>query len=629
MTIRRPATAPVVFLVGAALAGAAVTAQAQSIGDLQGSSHTSPFVNSSVSNIAGIVTALDNIGFWMQDAGDGNALTSDGIYVFVGSASKPTVGDAVSVNGRVQEFRTAASNLSTTEINATSGASGNWALTTSGNALPAAAVIGTGFLPPTAIAPNVGNVETALGYQLQPQQYSMDFFESLEGMRVSLPAAVAVAPRNRFGEVSVVASAQIGTPGTITAPRGGVVIGPGQFNGQRLYLDDRLVATPLVNSGAQLAGVVGVLDYSFSNYKLYLTQSATVVSDSLARESASIDPSRFGMASYNVRNLGGDASAARMAAVAGQIKDTLGAPSLIALQEIQDDNGATDNGVVSADLTLGRLTTELNLQTGRNYQFVAVNPVDGADGGLPGANIRQAFLYDTSRVSFAGVVGGALDATTAVAGPGGQIQFNLGAGRIDPTNTAFDNNRKPLVSEFLVDGQQIIVVANHFNSKAGDEPLYGPNQEPARSSDALRLAQAQAVGSFVAGLLAINPHANIIVTGDLNDLQFASTLQPLTDAGLTNLTSLLPEGERYTYNFEGNLEALDHMFVSANLLAKGELAYDIVHANAEFIDQVSDHDPLLLTMNIAAVPEPETYALMLAGLGVLSFAVRRGTCTKS
>ncbi|MDH3461456.1 MAG: PEP-CTERM sorting domain-containing protein, partial [Burkholderiaceae bacterium] len=113
------------------------------------------------------------------------------------------------------------------------------------------------------------------------------------------------------------------------------------------------------------------------------------------------------------------------------------------------------------------------------------------------------------------------------------------------------------------------------------------------------------------------------------DLQFASTLQPLTDAGLTNLTSLLPEGERYTYNFEGNLEALDHMFVSANLLAKGELAYDIVHANAEFIDQVSDHDPLLLTMNIAAVPEPETYALMLAGLGVLSFAVRRGTCTKS
>jgi predicted extracellular nuclease len=281
---------------------------------------------------------------------------------------------------------------------------------------------------------------------------------------------------------------------------------------------------------------------------------------------------------------------------------------------------------VAADVTLGRLTTELNLQTGRNYQWVTVNGVNNADGGQPGGNIRQAFLYDTARVSFAGVVGGALDAVTAVADAGGQIQLNLGAGRIDPTNTAFANSRKPLVTEFTADGQQIIVIANHFNSKGGDQPLYGPAQAPTLGSEAQRLAQAQAVGSFVQGLLAINPNANIVVTGDFNDFQFAGTLAPLGAAGLTNLTDTLAEGERYTYNFQGNLQALDHMFVSPNLLGQGGLVYDIVHANAEFADQISDHDPLLLTMSIVPAPVPEagTLAMMLLGLlGLAAMARRR------
>ena len=51
-------------------------------------------------------------------------------------------------------------------------------------------------------------------------------------------------------------------------------------------------------------------------------------------------------------------------------------------------------------------------------------------------------------------------------------------GRIDPTNTAFANSRKPLAGEFTYNGNTLFVVANHFNSKGGDEPLYGKNQPP-------------------------------------------------------------------------------------------------------------------------------------------------------
>ena len=280
-------------------------------------------------------------------------------------------------------------------------------------------------------------------------------------------------------------------------------------------------------------------------------------------------------------------------------------------------------GLPAADITLNNLAGALNTATGRSYAWVSVTPDNNTDGGQLGGNIRQAFMYDSSRVSFSGVVGAAADAMTASADANGQIVFNLGAGRVDPGNSAWDASRKPMVTEFTVDGQQLIVIANHFNSKGGDAPLYGPNQPPDNVSEAQRLLQAQALGSFVEGLLAINPLANIVVTGDFNDFQFADTLAPLAAAGLTNMTNTLAANERYTYAYEGNLQALDHMFVSPNLVAKGGLVYDIVHANAEFSDQLSDHDPTLLTFALAPVPEPEAFAMLLAGLGLIAAVVRR------
>jgi len=608
---------------------AATAAQAQLIGEIQGTRHLSTFNNVSVSSIAGIVTATDGNGFWMQDSGDGNSITSDAIYVFRGTASKPLVGDAVSVTGRVQEFRpgNTATNLTTTQINASSTFSGNWTRVSAGNPLPAATILGSGGLfAPGPIAAPVGSVEAA-SYSLQPTQYSMDFYESLEGMRVALPQATSVAPRNSFGEVAVMPTSQLNAPGFVNSSRGASVLNGVHFNGQKLFIDDRLAATPVVNAGARIDNIVGVMDFSFGNPKLYVTQAPVLVSNDLQRQiAAPLSTGQFGIGSYNVENLGGNATQARIDAVAGQITLNMAAPHIVSLQEIQDNNGATNDGTVGADLTLSRLAAAVNAQApGRNYAWLTVNPQNNTDGGQPGGNIRQAFLYDTTRVSFSGVVGGALDAITPIAAAGGQVSFNLGAGRVDPGNAAFASSRKPLVTEFTVDGVQLIVIANHFNSKGGDEPLYQPDQPPDRPSEVQRLAQAHALAAFVSSVLAINPNANIVLTGDLNDFQFADTLAPLSAAGLTNLMSLLPAGERYTYSFEGNAQALDHMFVSANLLANAGWAFDVVHANSEFIDQVSDHDPLLLRLDLvpAPVPEPATWLMMALGMAGLVARARR------
>ncbi|MCZ4305321.1 endonuclease/exonuclease/phosphatase family protein [Zoogloeaceae bacterium G21618-S1] len=607
-------------IVCVCLACFGASSHALTIGEIQGESHLSAYQGQTVGGVDGIVTAIDLHGFWMQDLlPDGNALTSDGIYVFTNSRGRPTVGDRVLVSGRVDEYRPggAATNLSITELNASFGAHA-WTLQSSGNALPAAIQIGNGGLlaPTTAIAPDVGNVETS-GQRLAPSLYAMDFYESLEGMRVSMGSAAVVGPNAKYGEIAVISHDQLGA--TLSSARGGATVQSDNFNPHRLILDDALRSTPIVNVGDSLANVTGVIHYSFSNYKLNLTDEPTVIAGNLLPEVlAPVASNRLAIASYNVENLGGNAAQSRFDSIAGQIIGNLGSPQLIALQEVQDNNGATDNGTTASDTSLERLTQAVRDAGGRDYGYVVIDPVNKADGGQPGGNIRNAYLYDKSVVSFAGAVGGATEAVGVL--PDGTL--SLDAGRVDPNNPAFVDSRKPLAAQFRINGENFVLVNNHFSSKGGDEPLFGPDQAPERGSEAARTAQAQAVANFVGDLLAADAGAKLIVLGDLNDFQFADTLAPLTSAGLINLTDILPEGERYTYIYEGNAQALDHMFVSAALLANGSLNYDIVHANAEFANQISDHDPLLLTIAMP-VPEPETYALMLGGLGVLGAIGRR------
>ena len=57
--------------------------------------------------------------------------------------------------------------------------------------------------------------------------------------------------------------------------------------------------------------------------------------------------------------------------------------------------------------------------------------------------------------------------------------------------------------------------------------------------------------------------------------------------------------ERYSYVFDGNSQAIDHTLVAGGLLSRPH-EYDPVHVNAEFFDQVSDHDPQVTGVTFAA-----------------------------
>jgi hypothetical protein len=182
------------------------------------------------------------------------------------------------------------------------------------------------------------------------------------------------------------------------------------------------------------------------------------------------------------------------------------------------------------------------------------------------------------------------------------VWLSFSPGRIDPTNAAWTNSRKPLVGEFTYNGQTLLVIDNHLIAKSGDQPLFGRFQPPALPTERQRLAQTQVLSAFVRQVLSLHPAANIVVLGDLNDFEFSAPLKTLTEAGLTNLAETLPPTERYSYVFEGNSQALDHILVSEHLMQTAQPAYDVVHVNAEYATRVSDHDPVLVRLTMLTGP---------------------------
>jgi predicted extracellular nuclease len=119
-------------------------------------------------------------------------------------------------------------------------------------------------------------------------------------------------------------------------------------------------------------------------------------------------------------------------ALAHQIVDHLLSPDVIALEEIQDNSGATDNGMVEADVTLGQLVAAIAAAGGPAYEWRQINPVDDQDGGQPGGNIRVGFMFRTDRgVAFVDRPGGSpTTPTSVVSGASGpELSVSPGAHR--------------------------------------------------------------------------------------------------------------------------------------------------------------------------------------------------------
>ncbi len=553
--------------------------------EIQGAGHVSPHLGARV-RTSGIVTAVAPNGFYLQDAaGDGDDLTSDGIFVYTRKKPGVAAGDAVSVAGKVGEYvpggaRT--NNLSVTQV----GGSPSVSVASSGNPLPPPVVVGaSGRRPPAVIIDDDGFSH------FDPVFDGIDFYESLESMRVTIAAARAVAPTTRFGEIYVLADRGAGASGRNR--RGGLTLSPGDFNPERLQIDDSLMpgSMPEVDTGDRLGDVTGVVGYRFGNFEVLPSTAPTPVPGSLEPEGTTLagDSSHLLIASFNLLNLDpndgdGDADIAdgRFAALAAQIVGSLNSPDILALQEVQDNSGSEDDGKTAADRTLRTLIDAIAGAGGPAYSAIDNPPADGKDGGQPGGNIRVCFLYNAGRVELIGQ----------------PLRLEDGDGE-----DAFERARTPLQATFRFAGERIVLINNHLTSRGGSSPLFGALQPPSIGGLDKRVAQAEFLKAHVDGLLAADPEARIVLLGDFNEFRFGAPMAILegTYGGgpqlLFNLADGLPAAERYSYIYEGNSQELDHMLASRALLDLGR-RFGVVHLNCEFSGAPSDHDPLVARLRL-------------------------------
>lgn len=581
------------------------TGTSSTIEEIQGTSFESPLVGEQVKDVKGVVTAVNgSVGFWIQSTTpDNNPRTSEGLYVY-GGAGMVKAGDDVTVAGKVTEYRPGGvdnGNLTTTELGNV-----NVQVNSSGNALPEPVLIGSkGHVPPAQVIQlgDPGNVETA-GLTLKPKKNALDFWESLEGMRIQENDAKAVGPtETSYGETPIVPA---NTKDVTWTPDGGVLYRSYDTpNAMRLILSDALLPKGSVapaNTGDTYQGVTaGVLDYNFGNFTLMATQAGQRQNGGTKRDvAAPPNKKQAAVATFNVENLAPSDPQTKFDRLAGQITTNLASPDVLAIEEIQDNTGATDDGTVDSTQTTDKLIAAIKAAGGPSYKAEWINPVNDQDGGQPGGNIRSVFLYRSDRgMTFVPKAGGTSTNSVAVTGKGKWASINYSPGRIDPTNSAWDDSRKPLVGEFLWWGKPLFVVANHFASKGGDDPLMGRYQQPERSSETQRHAQATAVRGFIDELLKANKQANVIVLGDLNDFNFSETASIVKGSGKTALTDLidtLPVNQRYSYDYQGNSQVLDQLLVSPALAKKYD--YQVVHTNSQFYDQDSDHDPQVVKLQV-------------------------------
>ncbi|HKB94506.1 MAG TPA: endonuclease/exonuclease/phosphatase family protein, partial [Gaiellaceae bacterium] len=438
-----------------------------------------------------------------------------------------------------------------------------------------------------------------------PDADRLDFWESLEGMRVEIPGGKVTEPTRSYGTLVL-------TPDT-AGPRstaGGLLLTEYGPSPQRYLLARGLVdKLPEASVGTAVSGPIdAVVDYAFSNYQLLPVAPLVVTTpgvDCKATTALAAAPGKLTIAAWNVDNLSITGSADRVAKIGKALVERLGAPAIVALEEVEDDSGSDGkgDGVVTSAKTLQAIVDAARGAGGPAYQPIWIDPEPDKEGGIPGGNIRVALLVDPARVGFhRRGKAGPLDAAEPD-GVGARLHLTLDPGRVDPRSAAFtmtsgEGVRRSLAVELEANGKPLFVVVNHWSSKWDDDKDFGANQPPRKPTDAKRLAQAAVVRAFVDRLLAADAKARVIVLGDLNDFPWSAPIRNLSAPPLVDLAAKIPDADRYSLNFEGSSQLIDDVVVSPSLADGAELAP--VHFDADCPDKVrlSDHDPVVARLPV-------------------------------
>lgn len=559
----------VISCVPNSLSSDSIKTKSLQIHDIQGCDQISPLNGQTVENITGIVTWKVDNGFYMQgESEDDNECSSEGIYVFTGNYPTVLPGDKVEVSGKVDEFTPGDetdNNLSITEIDSKS-----IKVISTENVLPKPLLIsGDGEYS----APDKVIEDDAL-QNFDPTEDGIDYWESLEGMRVEVENARVVGPRNSYGEIFVISQDSIDR--NIVSSQGALLMTEVDNNPERLLVSLPDAFKILVNLGDRFTTpLIGIIGYEYGNYRLIETNLPQVEKAVDIKETTLLvltnNAIRF--ASYNVENLN-RFDDARMKKVARQIARSMSAPDILVLEEVQDDSGIEDDGTTSAAKNLQVLIQLIQDSGGPKYSFIDPKLSNNSSGGVIGGNIRTVILYRSDR---------------------GIKLVNSDISWINTNNTAFNNSRQPMICEFEFKGQPFFVIGVHLVSNNLNTPLYGVVQPIEKPEEEKRITQAKWIAQILHKIIDNEGEVPFFIAGDFNDVPWSKTLTTIEDAGMFNLSKKITENERYSILYEGNAILFDQILINTNSLSEVQ-AVTVLHLNTNIAEksQVSDHDPFLI-----------------------------------
>jgi predicted extracellular nuclease len=406
------------------------------------------------------------------------------------------------------------------------------------------------------------------------------YWEPLEGMLVGLHKGLVVAPTNSFGEFALlVESGQKPGSGFFAETQHIVLRSLGDnevdYNPERIQVAGETdVSSITVRPGDGIVELLGVLDYTYGNYKI---RPSRVEVESQGMPAAPVSTRTgpdgdFVITTFNVENLfdlenepekdderttpSPEELETKLRKLEGVIRAELRLPDIIVIQEVENST------------VLTQLAERVNQGGGTSYVATSLGSSDRR-------GIENGFLWDQQRV--------ALEEAKLLSGPDVEKAFGL---------TSESPGREPLIGRFEVRGSSVIVVGNHFRSKGGDDPLFGLNDPPHRRSETQRKAQARVVRDYADSILNNDPTAWLVVAGDLNDFEFGEPGEgpdhPLAileggdgQVPLANLILREDKAERFTYIYQGNGQVLDHILVSPKMLER-LAAVDILHFDASY-----------------------------------------------
>ena len=332
------------------------------IAEIQGRSHLSPLAGKPVANVPGVVTVLGPQGFWMQsEAPDDDPGTSEGVYVFTRSAPTVAIGDRVTVNGTVSEFRPG-------------GASGNDNTTTTEIVSPVVT---------TRAGARRCRRRSSSGWTGSPRSRTSRRATRSTSSTTGRPTArrptrsTSTSRWRACGSVCATRRWWARPPRSARSPscpaagdgdpqrHGGVVYGGyDQPNTARVQLDDALLpagSMPAADVGDSIPGeTVGVVDYSFSNYKLELTTAPVLRPGGLKREvTARQGRGELAMATFNVENLAPGNPQTKFDRLAGQVVTNLRARTSWRWRRSRTTTAPPTTAPSTPDQTVARLTAAI------------------------------------------------------------------------------------------------------------------------------------------------------------------------------------------------------------------------------------------------------------------------------